>query len=79
MDDLTPKETELLEYLIRNAGVVVTRTMISEHVWNESFESFANVIDVHVTRLRRKLERCGRPRIVHTVRGAGYVLSPEPP
>jgi len=79
LEDMTPKEIDLLEYLLRNAGVVVTRTMISEHVWNESFESFANVIDVHITRMRRKLERHGLPRLVHTVRGAGYVLSEAPP
>jgi len=79
LEDLTPKETELLEYFVRNAGVVVTRTMISEHIWNESFESFANVIDVHVTRLRRKLERFNKARLLHTVRGSGYILSVEAP
>ncbi len=77
--DLTPKEAALLEYLLRNAGIVVTRTMIAEHIWDSSFESFANVIDVHVTRLRRKLERAGRKRLIHTVRGSGYLLAPEPP
>jgi DNA-binding response OmpR family regulator len=72
--DLTPKETALLEYLLRHAGEIVTRTMLAEHVWDASFESFANVIDVHVANLRRKLERRGRPRVLHTVRGAGFMI-----
>jgi two-component system OmpR family response regulator len=77
--DLTPKEAAILEFLLRNAGTVVTRTMISEHVWDDSFESFANVIDVHVANLRRKLERDGRTRILHSVRGIGFVLQEEAP
>jgi DNA-binding response OmpR family regulator len=74
LGDLTPKEVAILEYLLRNAGTVVTRTMISEHVWGDSFDSYANVIDVHVGNLRRKLERGGRSRLVHSVRGVGFVL-----
>jgi DNA-binding response OmpR family regulator len=77
LDDVTPKETAILEYLLRNQGTVVTRTMISEHVWGDSFESYANVIDVHVANLRRKLERGGRSRILHSVRGVGFVLRAE--
>jgi two-component system copper resistance phosphate regulon response regulator CusR len=77
--DLTPKEKALLEYLVRNAGAVVTRAMIAEHVWDESFDAFANVIDVHITNLRRKLERGGLPRLIHTLRGAGYILSAQEP
>ncbi len=77
--DLTPKEIALLEFLLRHAGQVVTRTMLAEHVWDASFESFANVIDVHISNLRRKLERGGRPRLVHTIRGAGFLLSEEAP
>jgi two-component system OmpR family response regulator len=76
LDDLTPKEIAILEYLLRNQGTVVTRTMISEHVWGDSFESYANVIDVHVGNLRRKLERGGKARLLHSVRGVGFVMRP---
>lgn len=76
LDGLTPKETAILEYLLRNEGTVVTRTMISEHVWGDSFDSYANVIDVHVANLRRKLERGGAGRLLHSVRGVGFVLRP---
>jgi two-component system OmpR family response regulator len=77
--DLTPKETAILEYLLRRSGTVVTRAMISDHVWGDSFDSFANVIDVHVAHLRRKLERDGKPRILHSVRGVGFVLQEDAP
>lgn len=71
---LTTKEYALLEYLARNAGRVVGREEISEHVWDESFDSFSNTIEVYVNRLRRKIdERASRP-LIHTRRGAGYML-----
>jgi DNA-binding response OmpR family regulator len=70
---LTPKEFQLLEYLMRNEGYVASRTMIAERVWGRGFESFSNAIDVHVTNLRRKVDR-GFPRpLIHTVKGLGYV------
>ena len=72
--ELSPKEYALLEYFMRNAEQVVTRTMIAEHVWDRNFESFSNVVDVHVNRLRRKIEREGETKLLHTVRGAGYVV-----
>jgi DNA-binding response OmpR family regulator len=72
--DLTQKEFALLEYLMRNAGQVLTRTMIAEHVWDFTWDRLTNVIDVYVNHLRRKLEDAGEPRLIHAVRGAGYVL-----
>lgn len=75
--DLTAKEYALLEYLMRNAGRVLTRPMIAEHVWNLDFDTFTNVIDVYVNYLRNKVDK-GRPRkLIHTVRGSGYVLKAE--
>jgi DNA-binding response OmpR family regulator len=75
--DLTAKEYALLEYLMRNAGRVLTRPMIAEHVWNLDFDTFTNVIDVYVNYLRNKVDK-GRPRkLIHTVRGSGYVLKVE--
>lgn len=72
--ELTNKEYALLEYLMLHAKEVVTRTMISEHVWNEHFDSFTNVIDVHIRYLRSKIDKGTRKKLIHTVRGAGYVL-----
>ncbi len=72
--DLTQKEYALLEYLLRHAGQVVTRTMIAEHVWNFTWDRLTNVIDVYVNHLRRKIEAQGKPRLIHAVRGAGYVI-----
>jgi DNA-binding response OmpR family regulator len=72
--DLSAKEFALLEYLMRNAGHVVTRTMIAEQVWNFSWERLTNVIDVYVNHLRRKTEVSGKPRLIHAVRGVGYVI-----
>ena len=72
--DLTQKEYALLEYLLRHAGQVVTRTMIAEHVWNFHWDRLTNVIDVYVNRLRRKMEESGAPRLIHGVRGSGYVI-----
>jgi two-component system OmpR family response regulator len=74
--DLQPREFKLLEYLMRNAGHVVTRTMLLEHVWDYHFDPQTNVIDVHVSRLRQKLDKGFDKPLLHTVRGAGYVLRP---
>lgn len=71
---LQPREFRLLEYLMRHAGQVVTRTMLLENVWDYHFDPQTNVIDVHVSRLRAKIEREGAPALLHTVRGAGYVI-----
>jgi len=72
--DLQPREFRLLEYLMRHAGQVVTRTMLLEHVWDYHFDPQTNVIDVHVSRLRRKIDKDFEAPLLHTVRGAGYVL-----
>jgi DNA-binding response OmpR family regulator len=72
--DLTVKEFALLEYLMRNAGHVVTRPMIAEHVWDFTWDRLTNVIDVFINHLRKKIELPGEPRLVHAVRGAGYVI-----
>lgn len=71
---LQPREFKLLEYLMQNAGRVVTRTMLLEHVWDYHFDPQTNVIDVHVSRLRGKIEKGFDSPILHTVRGAGYML-----
>ena len=71
---LQPKEFKLLEYLMRNAGHVVTRTMLLEKVWGYHFDPQTNVIDVHVSRLRGKIDKGFDRPLLHTVRGAGYVL-----
>ncbi len=76
--DLTQKEFALLEYLARHAGEVVTRTMISEHVWDMNFDSFSNVIDVYIRYLRRKIDEPFEKKLIHTRRGVGYVLSASP-
>lgn len=72
--DLRPREFALLEYLMRNAGRVVSKTMILSHVWEYSFDPQTNVVDVLVSRLREKLDRPFERRLLHTVRGVGYVL-----
>jgi len=75
--DLTSKEFSLLEYLMRNAGRQVSRAMIIEHVWNLTFDTTTNVVDVYINYLRRKVDD-GHPRkLIHTVRGVGYELSGE--
>jgi two-component system OmpR family response regulator len=75
---LQPREFRLLEYLMRNAGRVVTRTMLLEHVWDFNFDPQTNVIDVQICRLRGKIDKgFGRP-LLHTVHGAGYLLSESP-
>jgi two-component system copper resistance phosphate regulon response regulator CusR len=75
---LTHKEYALLEYLARNAGRVVGRAEISEHVWDENFDPFSNLIEVYVNRLRRKVDAPGEEPLLHTRRGAGYVLGQLP-
>jgi heavy metal response regulator len=72
--ELKPKEFALLEYLLRNAGRSVTRTMILEHVWDIHFDSVSNVVDVHINSLRNKLDKDYQPQLIHTIRGVGYVL-----
>lgn len=74
---LQPREMRLLEYLMRYAGQVVTRTMLLENVWDYHFDPQTNVIDVHISRLRAKIDRDFDPPLLHTVRGAGYVLSDQ--
>lgn len=75
--DLQPREFRLLEYLMRHAGQVITRTMLLEHVWDYHFDPQTNVIDVHVSRLRSKIDKGYNYPLLHTVRGAGYRLSDE--
>ena len=71
---LTSREYALLEYLMLNAGQVISRWMISEHVWNEQFDSMTNVIDVHIKNLRSKIDDGFKKKLIHTVRGSGYIL-----
>lgn len=73
--DLTAKEYALLEYLARRADEVVSRAEIAEHVWDESFDPFSKVIEVFIQRLRRKLDDGQTPKLIHTRRGEGYLLS----
>jgi two-component system, OmpR family, response regulator len=76
--DVLPREFRLLEYLMRNSGHVVTRTMLLEHVWDYHFDPQTNVVDVHVSRLRQKIDKNFERPLLHTVRGAGYCLrAPE--
>jgi DNA-binding response OmpR family regulator len=74
---LTPKEFTLLEVLMRNGGQVVSRTRLAERVWDEASEVLDNLVDVHVSHLRKKLDRDGSPPLIQTVRGVGYRLGPE--
>jgi two-component system, OmpR family, copper resistance phosphate regulon response regulator CusR len=75
--ELTSKEYALLEYFMRNAGRVLTRPMISEHVWNLDFDTFTNVIDVYINYLRNKIDRGRERKLIHTIRGSGYVLKAQ--
>ncbi len=76
---LQPREFKLLEYLMRNAGSVVTRTMLLENVWNYHFDPQTNVIDVHISRLRAKIDKEFDEPLLHTVRGAGYTIRATEP
>jgi two-component system, OmpR family, response regulator len=73
--ELLPREFQMLEYLMRRQGRVVTRTMLLEGVWDYRFDPRTNVIDVHISRLRRKIDGEGEPPLIHTVRGSGYKLA----
>jgi len=75
--DLTPREFALLEYLMRNAGRPVTRAMIIEHVWNFSFDTMTNVVDVYINYLRKKVDQGFENKLIHTVRNVGYELGIE--
>lgn len=72
--DLTSKEYGLLEYLMRNPNTVLSRAMIAEHVWDYAFDSFTNIIDVYVNYLRKKIDKDYPTKLIHTVRGQGYIL-----
>ncbi len=72
--ELTPKEYALLEFFMRHSGEIITRTMISEKVWDYHFDTSTNIIDVHVSHLRNKIDRDFEPKLLHTVKGVGYVL-----
>jgi len=76
---LQPREFRLLEYLMRHAGQVVTRTMLLEGVWDYHFDPQTNVIDVHISRLRAKIDKGFEPPLLHTVRGAGYIVRAPAP
>lgn len=72
--ELTGKEYSLLEYFMRNQSRVLTRTMIAEHVWDYNFDTFTNVIDVYINHLRKKIDKDHPKKLLHTLRGVGYVL-----
>jgi two-component system OmpR family response regulator len=76
--DLQPREFRLLEYLMKHAGQVVTRTMLLENVWDYHFDPQTNVIDVHISRLRSKIDKGFAQPLLHTIRGAGYVIRDSP-
>jgi heavy metal response regulator len=73
--ELTAKEYALIEYLARRRGEVVTRAEISEHVWDENFDAFSNLIEVYIQRLRKKIDEGQEPRLIRTLRGEGYMLT----
>jgi heavy metal response regulator len=75
--DLTAKEYGLLEFFMRNPNQVLTRTTIAEHVWDYVLDSFTNIIDVYVNYLRKKVDRDSDTKLIHTVRGVGYILKEE--
>jgi len=75
---LTNKEFELLEYLVRNKGRVLSRVILTEHIWDMNFDSGTNIVDVVINRLRRKLDDDFATKLIHTVRGVGYVVKEEP-
>jgi len=73
--ELTSKEYALLEYLMAHAGQVLSRTMIIEHVWDQSFDGVTNIVDVYVRHLRNKVDDTSEPKLIRTVRGVGYVIA----
>jgi two-component system copper resistance phosphate regulon response regulator CusR len=75
---LTTKEYAVLEYLARNCGRIMTREEIAEHVWGQEFDPFSNLIEAYINRLRRHMERVSSKKFIHTIRGSGYMLEPEP-
>jgi DNA-binding response OmpR family regulator len=75
--ELTAKEYALLDYLVRHAEQVVTRTMIAENVWDYAFDNFTNIIDVYINYLRKKIDRNSDKKLIHTVRGVGYIFKEE--
>jgi len=75
--DLSTKEFALLDYFMRHPGRVLTRTMIAEHVWDYDFDPLTNVIDVYVNYLRKKIDAGREPKLIHTVRGVGYVMQED--
>ncbi len=75
---LTTKEFEVLEYLVRNKGRVLSRVIMTEHIWDMNFDSETNIVDVLINRLRRKIDDAFTPKLIHTVRGVGYVLRESP-
>jgi two-component system copper resistance phosphate regulon response regulator CusR len=75
---VTAKEFAILEYLARHPGELVTRSMLLEQCWDRNYDGLSNLVDVYVSRLRRKLDAAGGPPLLHTVRGAGFVLDTEP-
>jgi heavy metal response regulator len=77
--DLTSKEYALLEFLLRRRDQVLSRAVIAQHVWGVDYDTFTNVIDVYVNYLRKKIDSGFEPKLIHTVRGFGYVLKEEPP
>lgn len=77
--DLTAKEFALLEFFLRNPGRVLSRALIAQHVWGVDFDTFTNVIDVYVKYLRKKIDTDFEPKLIHTIRGAGYVLKESEP
>ncbi|NUO08304.1 MAG: heavy metal response regulator transcription factor [Candidatus Brocadia sp.] len=77
--DLTNKEFALLEFFMRNLNTVLTRTQIAEHVWDYNFDSLTNVIDVFVNRLRNKIDKDRVHKLIHTIKGVGYIMKDEKP
>ena len=76
---MKPKEYALLDYLMRNCGRPVTKSLIIEHVWDIHFDSVSNVVEVHINSLRNKIDRGFPVQLIHTVRGVGYMLTDAPP
>ena len=76
--DLTPKEYALLEFFLRRRDQVLSRALIAQHVWGVNYDTFTNVIDVYVNYLRKKIDGDFDLKLIHTVRGVGYVLKEEP-